>query len=267
MEINMPVNISLDGAQAIFSFAFKDPRWKMKFLIGTLLGFAGYIVPILPGLIVLGYGATIMRQIIVDNAGASLPEWDDWGKLLSRGFKMGSAMFIFMLPVIILFVGGYFLMMFSFFGSVFSQSNSAADTSAPTVMFLLGSFGGMTMFVVAMLISLPLGLLLPAAVANGVAKDSFLAAFHLREWWKILRVNAGGFFTALVLVYGSYVLLIFALQIVYMTVILCFLLPLLANILSFYLTIVCAAALGEAYRRGAELTQPAATADEPVFSI
>jgi hypothetical protein len=252
----MSTNISLDGTQAIFTYAFKDPRWKMKFFIGTLIGLLGYIIPVLPGILLIGYGATIMRQIIVDNAGPSLPEWDDWGTLFSRGIKMFGAMFIYFLPVTILVVGGYVLMMFPMFAAVFSESRYGAPSSNLVGFQVLGMFGGMAMFFIGMFLSLPISLFLPPAIAHGVAKDSFAAAFHIQEWWKVLRANLGGFFTAFVLIGGIYFILIFIAQMVYMTIILCFLLPILLNVLMIYMSMVSAAAVGEAYRRGVEKMTP-----------
>jgi hypothetical protein len=262
LETAMNTPVSLDGAQAIFTYAFKDPRWKMKFLIGTLLGFAGYIVPILPGLFLLGYSATIMRQIIVDNADASLPEWDDWGTLFKRGLRLFGNMIIFMLPVIIFALGGYALMMLPMFGNIFSQSRSGIPSSDLDPSSFFGMVAGMGLFVLGMLLSLPISLLLPPALAHGVARDSFAAAFNVREWGKILRANLGGFFTAFVLIAGVYFILIFALQMIYMTIIFCFLLPFLLSFLMMYMSVVSAAAIGAAYRRGAQNINPPPVARE-----
>jgi hypothetical protein len=248
----MAANISLDGAQAILTYAFKDPRWKMKLLIGALLGFAGFIIPILPGIFLVGYSATIMRQIIVQNEGASLPEWDDWGTLFMRGLRLSGAMFIFFFPIFLLMIIGYFVMMVPLFAEMFSGVRYGADVSRLVGFQILGMFGGMGVFMFGMLLSLLMSFFVPPALAHQVAKDSFAAAFHIRDWWRIFKANLGGFFAALVLIGGLYILLIFVVQMIYMTLILCFLLPILMSLLMIYLSVVSAAAVGEAYRRGVE---------------
>jgi len=258
----MNTAISLDGVQAIFSYAFKDPRWKMKFLIGTLLGFAGFIIPILPGIFLLGYCATIMRQIIVEHADPSLPEWADFGALFSRGLKMLGNSIIFSLPVAILAVGGYALMMIPIFADAITQRSSNNFYAPMGGLQMFSMLAGMGVFSLGMLLTLPILFFMIPAITHGVAKDSFSAAFHVREWWKILRANVGGFMTALVVIWGAYFLLVFGLQILYMTIILCILIPFVMSILMFYMSLVTAAAVAEAYRRGVEKLGPAAAPSE-----
>jgi len=257
----MNTAISLDGTQAILTFAFKDPRWMMKLLIGTLLGFAGRFIPILPGILVLGYCATIMRGIIVDNAGASLPEWDDWGNLFSRGLKLFGVMAIFLLPVLIFLVGGYFMMAGPIYFNVITENSNSMGHSGLGSFQVLMMFIGMAMFFLGLILCLPIGLVLPVAISHSVAKDSFAAAFHFREQWKILRANLGGFLTCLALIIGIYYLLITGMQIIYFTVILCCLLPFVMSIAMFYMSLVSAAASAEAYRRGVEKSAPALAID------
>jgi hypothetical protein len=254
----MNTAISLDGAQAILTYPFKDPRWKMKILIGALIGFAGRFIPIVPSILLLGYSATIMRGIIVDNAGASLPEWEDWGTFFSRGLRIFGVMVIFLLPIIVLFVGAYFLMMIPFITAVTTADQYGRSMSSELTGFqILGSFGGLGMFLLGLLLSLPISIFLPPAIAHSVAKDSFAAAFHFREQWKILRANFGGFFTSIILLMGLYYLLIFAMQMMYFTVILCCLLPIVISLVTLYMSLVSAAAVAEAYRRGVEKSTPA----------
>src|SRR5689334_13733097 len=117
---------SLDGVQAILSYPFKAPGWKIKFLIGAALFFANYIIPILPAIALLGYSARIMHDIIADNAEPSLPEWEDWGDFFSRGLKVFAATFVYLLPAILMLVTGYVIMIVPVFlvGLAGGDSNS-----------------------------------------------------------------------------------------------------------------------------------------------
>ncbi len=78
--------------------------------------FASFIIPILPGLIIYGYFYQIMQRVIVKSEEPTLPEWQDWGKLLGDGFRLFGVSFIYSLPLSILYFAGilaYGLMIFS----------------------------------------------------------------------------------------------------------------------------------------------------------
>ena len=81
----MSQSFSSEDLKQLFAFPFQDPRWQNKFLIGSLVVFAGFIIPLIPFFFVYGYMAQIMRRIIVEKGEPFLPEWDDWGKLFVDG--------------------------------------------------------------------------------------------------------------------------------------------------------------------------------------
>jgi hypothetical protein len=62
----MANSYSSDDLIALAKFPFNDPQWQTKFLIGSLVILAGYIVPIIPLFFVYGYSFQIMRRIIVE---------------------------------------------------------------------------------------------------------------------------------------------------------------------------------------------------------
>ncbi|NJN99342.1 MAG: DUF4013 domain-containing protein [Anaerolineales bacterium] len=90
--------VTTDNLQALAKFPFTDPRWKNKFLIGSLLHLAGYAIPLIPLIFVYGYCAQIMRQIIVEKRDPYMPEWEDWGKFLQDGLKLTGVGLIYSLP-------------------------------------------------------------------------------------------------------------------------------------------------------------------------
>ncbi len=243
---------SLDGVQNILAFPFKGPGWQSKFLIGAALSFASYIIPLLPSIVLLGYAAKIMRGIISDNAELALPEWDDWGDLLSRGAKVFGAMLVFMLPVFLLVIGGYIIMVVPILLSDISRESSYGTVSSEIGLQMLGMFGGMFLFFFGFVLSLPVTFILPPAIAHVIAKNSFAAAFRIKEWWGILRANFWGFFTAIVVVSGVYIVTIMFVYIFYFTIILCFLMPLALSVIVPYMMFIAATTIAEAYRKGVE---------------
>lgn len=249
----MTKTYSLEGVQTILAFPFRSPGWQSKFAIGVALFFANYVIPIVPSIFTLGYYSKIMKASISDDTEPTLPDWDDWGKLFSSGLKVFGATFVYTLPVLLCIIGGYILMLLLPFAmGLFSSGSRYQTMSAAMAPTMIGFFAGFILFIAGFILTIPLMILLPPALAHVVAKDSFGAAFRIREWWAILRANLGGFFTAFIIVGGVYVILILLVYLFYYTVILCFLMPLAMSVATAYLSIISARVVGEAYRKGVE---------------
>jgi hypothetical protein len=242
-------NMTLNSLQTLLFFPFKDSSSRNKLLIASALGFASFIIPIIPWIFVLGYAGAIMRQIIVDGREASMPEWGEWNKYLSLGGKLFGVSLIYMIPVWLPMILGYFLMILPAFLMPFLESSHRYSDELVGVVMLF-SFGGMALFFVGMFFSLILWFFLPPAFAHAAAKDSFAAGFKIRGWWKIFRANIGGFILCMVIGGGLYMAFVFAMQIIYMTLILCILLPFLMAFMSAYLSIIISALIAQAYRDG-----------------
>jgi len=239
----------LESTESILFYPFKFPGWQSKLVIGAALVFANYIIPIAPIIFLAGYMAKIMRDFISQEAEPGLPEWDDWGNLFMLGLKPTLAVLIYFLPAIACMVIGYGIMivpMFMLDTSSYDMSGQAAG------IIVLASLGGMALFFLGYIILIPLSFLVPPAIIHSIAKNSFRAAFRIWEWWAILRANLKGFFAAIVITSGVYLVLLMSVYLLYFTLILCFLVPVGIAFLVPYLSIVSAAAFGDAYRRGAE---------------
>lgn len=81
-----------------FSFVFDDEDWVKKVLVGGLLS----LIPVVGGFIVYGYMLEIARRVYLSST-EPLPQWDDIGGYLARGFLFVVAVFVWFLPVILLF--------------------------------------------------------------------------------------------------------------------------------------------------------------------
>src|SRR5512139_234770 len=92
------------GLQDLFAFPFRDPNWKNKLLIGSLIALAGFVFPFVPWIFTYGYAAQIMRRIIVDKGEPFMPEWDDWNKLFNDGVRIGAAVFVYSFPFLIILI-------------------------------------------------------------------------------------------------------------------------------------------------------------------
>jgi hypothetical protein len=97
---------------------------------------------------------------------------------------------------------------------------------------------------------------MPPALAHVAVRREFGAFFRVGEWWRILRANLGGFLAAMFYTAGMYMMIMFGFQILYMTIILCLVIPLLMAPVTFFMMVVFARLIGQAYGSGYNKLNP-----------
>lgn len=149
-------------------FPSKDSEWIQKVLIGGVL----LVIPIV-NLIAYGYILKVMKGAIDGKPG--MPKWDDWGNLFMNGLMAFIISLIYMIiPILILFVSA---------GGIV-----AAALSGNTEMILAAAAGAFGGFLIAGLLALILGFLLPMALAMYVTENDFGAALRVNA--VIRRINS-----------------------------------------------------------------------------
>jgi hypothetical protein len=78
-------------------YPMQDKNWLTKLFIGAVV----LLVPIIGGMVVLGYGLRLIQMIYRREPG--LPEWDDWGGDLTRGFMALLGILIYFIPSILIY--------------------------------------------------------------------------------------------------------------------------------------------------------------------
>lgn len=241
----------------ILLFPVKDSESRKYFLIGCAVALAGFIVPIVPYLLLFGYAAQIATQIFRGETPRMI-KWDDWGRLLQDGARMFGVRMAYTLPVLVL---AFPMMAAGFAMPIVMDSVNSSELEAVMAVFVLV----MLLFgCLITLLSLPLGLIIPAAEMHAVAKNEFTAGFRFREWWGIFRANLGGFILALVIVYAASMALTIVMQLLMVTIMLACLLPLLIPAITAYTTLVTYAMYAQAYKVGRD--KLAETANTPIVS-
>lgn len=164
-----------------FTFMFEDPDWVRKLGIGTAVMFIGIVLsPLLIGLIplimIMGYTVDVVRNVMMRRE-RPLPEWEDWGGFLGRGFKVFVALFVWALPIIILIAP------LAIVGALAEQNGGGMEAIAVIVMicgvcltFIWGIF---------------YALITPAIYARIAATDRLSAAFEVGKIWAFTRDNLG----------------------------------------------------------------------------
>jgi hypothetical protein len=145
----------------------------VKLLIGGVMGLLSWLI--LPGMILLGYMAQIMRNVMA-GSDRPLPEWSDFGTLLSDGAKLFVVMLAYFVPYLVLVIlGGIF-------------------TSIEQVQLL-----GVLFSCVGYLYALALYVILPAAAGQYVSTNSIGAALQFQEVLALVQNNIGDFLVVFLL--------------------------------------------------------------------
>jgi hypothetical protein len=227
----------------IFLFPVRSKEARKQLLIGALVSLAAFIVPIIPYLVLFGYGARIARQVF-NNQPPRMVAWDDWGSMLKDGARMFGVRMIYSIPIFI-FVIPLLLATFAM-PFVLENVNSAEAESIATIFLLV-----ITCAIFLLLpISLPLAVIIPAAEMHTVETEQFSAGFHVRDWWPIFRANVGGFITAFGIYYLAAMGLSFVFQFMMATLVLACLFPILLPLLTIYLTLIMYVTIAQAYKDG-----------------
>lgn len=82
-----------------FGFATRDETWVTKVLIGGLVA----LIPFIGAFVVIGYGLRVASNVARGRE-TPLPEWNEFGDFLTRGFLAWVIQIVYMLPVVLLYI-------------------------------------------------------------------------------------------------------------------------------------------------------------------
>ncbi|MDQ3248771.1 MAG: DUF4013 domain-containing protein [Chloroflexota bacterium] len=163
------------------TFFTEDERWLEKLAIGTGVVLISLVLsPVLIGvigfLIVAGYCVRLLKNVR-DGAAQPLPEWDQWGDDLIRGFKLAVVAFVWALPGIVfalpLAIGG-------------AMTDGQSDTAA-TFGGLLVACGGCLTF----LYGLAVAVLMPGFTIAYAQDEEIKSGLQATQIWHWTRQNIG----------------------------------------------------------------------------
>lgn len=165
-----------------FAFAFEDPKWIPKILIGGLFYLAAFLIVGI--FFLLGYFARLTRNVIAGVA-HPLPEWDDLGGYFTEGLRLFCVALVWTLPVILL------VMLFIVPTALMSATENEAARNA-------GGLVATCVWCLVFPVGLATGLIIPAAMLMSVVHDSFGAAFDFRNIFGFIKDNIGNYLLAIV---------------------------------------------------------------------
>jgi hypothetical protein len=163
------------------SFITEDPRWQQKLMIGTgvIIGSAVLsvvVIGILGFIIFAGYCVRLLQNVR-DGALYPLPEWDQWGEDLARGFKLVVATLIWGLPMLIFVIP-------SMIGGALTDSYNEGAQAMGAMLSICGSC-------LTMIYGLLLAIVTPG-ISIAFAKDEQISsALRFRDILAWTQTNIG----------------------------------------------------------------------------
>jgi len=157
-----------------FGFVFEDKNWVTKVLIGGLLYLAGFLV--IPLFFVEGYLIELTQRAMKGDM--SLPEWDNWGDKLKKGFSVSVALFIYILPGILLILIPIILAII--LGGASGDSDAAGGIVAVVMLLFYGLYFLYILFFY---------FLMPAIIVQYARTESISQTLRVGEIFAIVKNN------------------------------------------------------------------------------
>lgn len=173
---------------------FKDPDWVQKLLLASLFSFLGIFI--IGGIILQGYLLAYAERVSRAEP-RPLPEWDDYGELLRKGFIGMVVALVYALPIVVVAVVLTLLMI------PIIAASSAGGANADTIAGIgtLAICGGMAIAIPFLYLIMAL---VPAAHIQLILHDYELgSAFRLGEVFGLIRRNLGQYILMTVLYFAA----------------------------------------------------------------
>lgn len=247
------MNLTSDNLQRLLAFPFRGPDWPTRLGIGALLIVAGWVIPIVPWLIVTGYAAQIARRVAMEGAEPELPAWTDWSAYLIDGFKVFAARFVMALPFVLVFMLAYGLIFGGTLAGVLVGEAGGSDTrELGALVAVLSSLAGTGLFLLAIPLILAISLVLPVPSMHVIVTGQIGAIFRFGEWWPILRADIGAWAIGYLLLIAVGLIINLVTSFAMATIILCFVLPFVMIAYMVYSILVTEVVFAQAYRSASQ---------------
>lgn len=148
-----------------FAYVFDDDDWVKKILIGGLIS----IIPLLGEFIIYGYMTEIARRSY-RQGDVALPEWDDIGGYLARGFLFWLGLVIWALPFILFFACSFLMAI------LFGLGSGEEAVLGLSILLIY-----VVIFPMVLLFALAAALVVPVLLGRYAAHGRFGALFEFGE--------------------------------------------------------------------------------------
>ncbi len=165
----------VDYAEAL---TYPSRNWTNVIIGGIMTMISMFI---LPAFLLLGYLVEVARNTIEGKA--EQPKWENWGKLFTNGLSVFVILVVYLIVPTLVLALGIMIAAPEIIPMVMTFDYSAISYIMTSLMFSAGIY-----VLLAMLLFLIIGFVLPMALANYAAKGRISAAFAFGELWA--RINS-----------------------------------------------------------------------------
>ncbi|MDO8670124.1 MAG: DUF4013 domain-containing protein [Dehalococcoidia bacterium] len=172
-----------------FSYVFDDEKWINKVLIGALFALLGSLV--VGWFFVLGYVLEVMQNVS-EGKERPLPEWDNLGDKLSKGFMFFVVILIYMLPILVISICA------SVGGGMAGSGNNAAATIGGIISAIVSCLGFIYYIVLTVAI--------PAIMIRYAATRSVSACLQFGQIISFITGNMSNYIIVVLLSVVAYII-------------------------------------------------------------
>lgn len=177
-----------------FTFVREDERWTTKIGIGAAIMFLSFLLFGIPTILLIGYQLAVMRRVM-EGKDLPLPEWDDWGKLFMDGLYVVIAIFVYTLPLWLLFCIG--------FGVSILPALGAGNEDVAAALGGVAALTWVVMMCLFFILAIGLALVVPGIYIQYIRTNEFASLFRIGEVFGIVRNNIGDILLTIVAVIGA----------------------------------------------------------------
>ncbi len=245
----MSSTASLESLKKVVFFPFKSKNWGTKWLIGSALVLANFVIPLVPLIPLYGYAAQIGKRVLQSDEDPALPDWSDWELFFSDGIKAFGISLIFGLPGALTIVIGYLMILISNF--IFPFPSYTSKISPEYFFVNMGVIWvGLLIIFIGIVFAGAGTLLAFPALGHFFTKGEFGAAFRFREWWPVFKANFSGYLLTLLILHGVSTGLVWVAYLFYLSIVLCILTPLALCVVAFLTSVIHFSLAAVVYRDG-----------------
>jgi hypothetical protein len=180
-----------------FTFFKDDDRWTTKIGIGAGIMFFSFFLGI-PAILLLGYQIAVTRRVR-EGKELPLPEWDDWGKLFMDGLYLVIAIFVYTLPLWILFCIGFGITFLPILGGNNQDLVGALGTATILTWGIMACLG--------FLVLIGLAVMIPGIYIQYIRTNEFASLFKVGEVFGIVKDNIADILMSIVASIGANLLI------------------------------------------------------------
>ena len=187
-------------------FLARDPAWPRKLGLGILWSLLSFTI--VGAFFVQGYTLLLMERVARAEP-QPLPEWNDYGGLLRRGWRLFVTNLVYRLPIILLalLIGVLALGAIVALISAVTTRSGANHGPNPLVFSPLAFLAIIPLILVTAVLGFLIGMIVPAAQAQLVLHERLDAAFDIGAVFAFIRRDLSQYVIAIALQFGAGLLL------------------------------------------------------------